>query len=123
MSCFSCERRSWWREMSQAAAKMAAARFRMLGAAPEYRDWATRAGKCEQCPLRVLRNGVAYCGKPFLSQVLRDPTDGCGCPVTHKAKDPEEHCPLDSSHRPAVRIGGICTCKWCQVKYSHPASQ
>jgi hypothetical protein len=63
-----------------------------------------------------VRAGVSYCGTPFLDQPVRDePIDGCGCPTRAKARDPDEHCPLDANHRAAVRDGSHCTCKWCVV--------
>ena len=100
---------------SRAAAKSAAGRLRRLGILPEAVDWARRATVCETCHLRTIRNGVSYCGRPFLQQVARDPAEqGCGCPTRAKAKSPQEHCPLDRSHRPAVQSNGRCTCKWCE---------
>ncbi|HWE96084.1 MAG TPA: hypothetical protein VG269_19125 [Tepidisphaeraceae bacterium] len=113
MSCFTCGRQTSWRELSRAMAKLAAARFRGIGMLAERPDWPARAALCERCPLRVIRKNVSYCGTPYLTQTRRDPTDGCGCPTIAKSKDPAEHCPLDSHHRPATRSVGGCTCKWC----------
>jgi hypothetical protein len=76
--------------------------------------WAQRAAICERCPLRVVHRGVSYCGRPLTQQVERDlAADGCGCPTKDKAKSPEEHCPLAMNHRPAIKIGDRCNCKWC----------
>jgi hypothetical protein len=121
MRCFTCDRNPFgssafstsFAALSRAAAKSAGARLRKLGALHTSRNWAARATVCERCPLRVVRAGVSYCGKPFLDQVSRDPTEGCGCPTREKAKDPVEHCPLDVRHRPAVKSAGGCSCKWC----------
>ncbi len=121
--CFTCNRNPFgstafgtsFAALSGAAAKSAAARLRSLGALATAPDWAARASVCERCPLRVVRTGVSYCGKPFLDQVEREPADGCGCPTREKAKSPDEHCPLDGRHRSAVRQEGECNCKWCVV--------
>ena len=102
--------------LSRAAAKSAASRLRRMGLLPQSVDWARRAAVCEACPLRSIRRGVTYCGRPFLEQVERDPVhEGCGCPTRAKAKSPQEHCPLDRQHRAAVSSGGTCTCKWCEA--------
>ena len=102
--------------LSRAAAKAAAGRLRRLGLLPEAVDWARRAAVCETCPLRTIRNGVSYCGRPFLQMVDRDPAHhGCGCPTRAKAKSPDDHCPLDENNRPAQRTAEGCTCKWCHV--------
>ncbi len=114
MACFGC---NWdnWRALSQAAAKSAAARFRSIGGLRTESTWSVRAALCESCPIRHVSNGVTYCGKPFLEQIERhDPSEGCGCPTRDKAKTPGEHCPLDARHRPAIRLAGHCTCKWCR---------
>jgi len=105
-----------FKTLSRAAAKAASARWRSVGLSRVHPDWARRASTCETCPLRVVRRGVSYCGRPFLSQIDRDPVmDGCGCPTIDKAKSPEEHCPLDARHQPATaNIGAaLCSCKWC----------
>jgi len=115
MSCITCGGRSVWATISRAAAKSAGDRLRRLGAAATHASWPVRAGVCEMCPIRVVRGGVSYCGKPFLSQIAREPEEGCGCPVNAKAKDPKEHCPLDNRHRRSGYRDGKCTCKWCST--------
>jgi hypothetical protein len=122
MGCFTCGRKivstsSAFAALSRAAAKATSARLRRLGARAVAPDWAARAVLCERCPLRVVRDGVSYCGQPFLRQIDRDPAaDGCGCPTREKARSPSEHCPLDAAHRPAVRRAGRCNCKWCGIE-------
>jgi hypothetical protein len=102
---------------TRAAAKSATSRLRDFGIFPARVDWTARAVQCERCPLRVVRCGVSYCGKPFLAMPLRDPaTDGCGCPTIAKAKDPSEHCPLDARHQPAATSHHGCNCKWCVLQ-------
>src|SRR5687767_783982 len=106
--------RSTFASLTRAATKSATSRLRELGVLPVRADWTARAVQCERCPLRVVRCGVSYCGKPFVAMPVRDPaTDGCGCPTVAKAKDPSEHCPLDARHQPAIQVGGQCSCKWC----------
>jgi hypothetical protein len=103
------------REISKAMVHAATARLRGIGALPTAVDWTRRAATCERCPLRIVHRGVSYCGTPFLQHVDRDPSiDGCGCPTRDKARSPGEHCPLDTRHRPAEKIGERCTCKWCE---------
>jgi hypothetical protein len=85
-----------------------------MGILPTPDSWAQRAEICERCPLRVVRKGVSYCGKPLLEQIQRDATDGCGCPTHDKAKDPHEHCPLTIRHQATRQVGAPCDCKWCQ---------
>ena len=100
--------------LGRAAAKSAAARMRRMGLLREAIDWARRAAICESCFMRHVRDGVSYCGRPFLQQIDREPAeDGCGCPVREKAKSPQEHCPLDWRNRPAKALPEGCTCKWC----------
>ncbi len=114
MSLLSCSVCNPFRALSRAAAKSAASRLRNLGLKPIAENWAARATVCERCPLRVIHKGVSYCGKPFLKQIERDiAMEGCGCPTREKAQAPEEHCPVDPRHRPALRTGTHCTCKWC----------
>ena len=109
--------------ISRAAAKAGASRLRRLGLLPVRVDWVTRATVCERCPMRVVKCGVSYCGTPFLRMPLRDPVvDGCGCPTREKARDPEEHCPIDVRHEAAATTDGACTCKWCTLNQPSPAS-
>jgi hypothetical protein len=104
-----------FRALSRAAAKYTASVVRRAGMGAVHPDWAARAAVCETCPLRVLAGRVSYCGRPLQHQPLRDPAeDGCGCPTRDKARDPQEHCPLTPSHRPANPSPGRCDCKWCQ---------
>ena len=64
--------------------------------------------------LRVIQCGRSYCGKPFLQLPNRDDAvDGCGCPTIAKAKDGNEHCPIDVRHQPCKEVDGSCNCKWC----------
>jgi len=102
-----------FRALSRAAAKSASARLRRMGLLAQGANWAARATVCESCPVRVVRRGISYCGKPLLEDLHRDPTDGCGCPTRDKAKDPAEHCPLDRGHRLARLDDVPCNCKWC----------
>jgi hypothetical protein len=86
-----------------------------MGLLPTRQDWTARAEICEKCPLRVMEKGVSYCGRPFLRQIDRDPAiDGCGCPTRAKAKDPAEHCPVNSRYQLATR-DPVCNCKWCNA--------
>jgi hypothetical protein len=102
--------------LSRAAAKAAAAKLRGIGALRARADWPARATICERCPMRVVSGSKSYCGTPFLTMVERDPSiDGCGCPTIAKAKDPEEHCPLNARNQAANREGARCDCKWCRV--------
>src|ERR1700689_2037285 len=93
MSFVTCGRRSLFADLSRAAAKLAGARLRGVGALPAHPGWTARVSLCEFCPIRVIHKGKTYCGKPLLSQIDRAPAEGCGCPITEKAKDPSEHCP------------------------------
>jgi hypothetical protein len=100
--------------ISRAMAKAAAARLRRLGALNVSDQWETRASICETCPLRRVYRNISYCGNPYIHEIDRDEsTQGCGCPCRDKAKSPNEHCPIDRSHRPAARLDGACNCKWC----------
>ncbi len=100
--------------ITRAAAKSGAARLRGIGLLSVRVDWVARASACERCPLRVVKCGVSYCGTPFLRMPLRDPViDGCGCPTREKARDPQEHCPINVRHEAATHVDGACTCKWC----------
>jgi hypothetical protein len=117
MACFSCRPTSFRaisRAMAQSASKAASARLRRMGITAAAVDWAARATICETCPMRVLRNGVSYCGTPFLRLIDRDPViDGCGCPTRDKAKSPDEHCPVDRNFKLPVLGAGRCNCRWC----------
>jgi len=121
MRCFTCDRNPFgssafstsFAALSRAAAKSAGAKLRKFGALHTSTNWVARATVCERCPLRVVRAGVSYCGKPFLNQIHRDPIEGCGCPTHEKAKSPREHCPLNVLNRLAVRSAEGCNCKWC----------
>src|SRR5687768_1978944 len=109
--------------ISRAAAKAGGSRLRRLGLLPVRVDWVARATVCERCPMRVVKCGVSYCGTPFLRMPLRDPAmDGCGCPTREKARDPEEHCPIDARHEEATQVDGDCTCKWCTLNHPSRAS-
>ncbi len=117
MPCFTCRASSFptsFRSISRAMAKAASAQIRNLALSPTAPDWPARAALCETCPMRVLRNGISYCGTPYLQQINRDPAiDGCGCPTRDKAKSPTEHCPIDAHFRPAKITNGDCSCRWC----------
>jgi hypothetical protein len=105
---------SSFRTLTRAAAKAASAKLRQMGVARVEPEWSRRAAVCEQCPLRVVRRGVSYCGRPFLERVDRDETvDGCGCPTVAKARTPGEHCPLNTRNRAALTDRSTCDCKWC----------
>jgi hypothetical protein len=122
MACFSCgsttlgSRPGVFAALSRAAAKSASAKLRAMRVLPVRRDWAARAAACERCAMRVVSRGVTHCGTPFLQKVDRDPaSDGCGCPTVAKAKDPNEHCPVNARHQPATNVGGRCDCRWCAL--------
>jgi hypothetical protein len=101
--------------LASSAAKAAGAWARRFGLAQVADGWEERAAICERCPMRVVRCGISYCGKPLLAQIDRNPAvDGCGCPCREKSKAPGEHCPLDQHHRPAATDDGGCNCKWCR---------
>jgi hypothetical protein len=102
--------------LSRAAAKAAGSVVRRYGLAPVAEGWEDKAALCERCHLRVVRCGISYCGKPFLTQIDRDESvDGCGCPCHEKAKTPGEHCPLDRFQLAAKRDETPCNCKWCSA--------
>jgi hypothetical protein len=116
MSALTCCGGNLFATLSRAAAKAASAKLRRLSVLPVKQDWAARAAVCERCHMRVLHRGVSYCGQPLLRQIDRDPAiDGCGCPTREKAKDPKEHCPIDSRNQPAHPISPPCSCKWCSL--------
>lgn len=103
-------------QLSRSAAKAAGAQLRRLGRLSIAPDWASRAETCARCPMRVSHAGKTYCGTPYLKKIDRDPgIDGCGCPVNDKAKAPDEHCPLNTTNRPAEHLDGQCNCKWCSL--------
>jgi hypothetical protein len=115
MSCFGCAASNRFRDISRAMAKSAGARLRQIGALPSSGDWVRRAEICENCPMRVVRAGVSYCGTPFLQKIDREPSqDGCGCPTREKAKSPSEHCPITRRHLPSTQSDVGCNCKWCK---------
>lgn len=99
------------RGLSRAAAKYAGARLRTAGQLPVFPDWRRRVEICRTCPLRVVADGISYCGRPLGQRFFGksdQPDGGCGCPVADKARDPAEHCPLTSETG-----GGECGCRWC----------
>lgn len=102
--------------LSRGFAKATAARLRNLGiarrAAPDVLE--TRLRTCAGCPLAVVHRGATYCGTPLLRKLVRQPeVDGCGCPLSKKAADPAEHCPIDARHAASRRTAAGCSCKWC----------
>ncbi|MFT3789064.1 MAG: hypothetical protein QM770_23300 [Tepidisphaeraceae bacterium] len=100
-------------KLVSAGVKRAESLFRSIGVGHEHPQWQARAEICSRCPLVVVKCGKSYCGRPFLNQVERDePTEGCGCPVLAKAKDPREHCPRDL-HFDASSKTEDCDCMWC----------
>ncbi len=120
MFCASCgstvlgSRPGVFAALSRAAAKSAKAQLRRINVLPVRVNWAARAAACERCPLRIVSANTTYCGTPFLQKIDRDPAvDGCGCPTVAKAKDPQEHCPLNARHQPARHADQACDCKWC----------
>lgn len=80
-----------------------------------HADWQERVRTCATCPVARQVGKTVYCGRPLLESPIRRPEDGCGCPVVLKAKDPDEHCPLDGRFGPSMRLPppGGCTCRWC----------
>lgn len=118
MACFGCTH--WgnprFAALSKAAAKSAAARLRRTGVLRVFAGWERRTTVCAGCPLRTIIGNASYCGRPFLRQVTRRPTDGCGCPVADKAKAADEHCPLNADGRASRRDGAACDCRWCAAE-------
>lgn len=101
---------------AKALVKGAGAIFRRINGTGNHPRWAERAAVCEKCPNRVVSGTASYCGKPFLNQINRDPViDGCGCPTREKAKDPTEHCPINTRHQAAIE-SPACDCKWCAIQ-------
>lgn len=111
MGVFSCCG-STLKTLSRAAARSASAQMRRLGLRSSSADWVRRESICARCVMCITSNGISYCGRPFLRKPLRDQAiDGCGCPCRAKARDPDEHCPVDARHQPADL--NPCNCKWC----------
>jgi hypothetical protein len=105
------------RRLTAALYRFGSARLRRVGVGETHPDWQKRAEICEYCPMRAIRCGVSYCGKPFLQLIDRDPSiDGCGCPFHDKAKSPSEHCPIDRRGQPARHSASDCSCKWCNLR-------
>jgi hypothetical protein len=102
--------------LAQAGVKRTASLFR-AASGRDFAGWADRAEVCARCPLVVVQCGKSYCGRPFLRQIDRDePTEGCGCPIAPKAKDPSEHCPRDGRFSARTTDdAGACTCMWCRA--------
>jgi hypothetical protein len=116
-----CCDRSTWKRLSFAAANAAKAKLRGFGALPVHQDWSHRAAICETCPMRIVRRGVSYCGRPLLEQPVRDlAMDGCGCPTIAKAKSPGEHCPLTVRNQLVDLEAATCECKWCHRRSDLP---
>lgn len=103
-------------KLAQAGVKRTASLFRSVGGR-DYEGWTERAKVCARCPMVVVQCGKSYCGRPFLSQIARDePTEGCGCPIAPKAKDPHEHCPRDEHFSArSSDDAGRCNCLWCRA--------
>ncbi len=114
MACLSCGISPVFKTLSRAAAKAAGEKLRRMRVLRVADDWVRRAEVCERCPLRVIHQGISYCGSPLLHQVVRDPhTDGCGCPTHAKARDPHEHCPLTLRYGVPRTTDAGCDCRWC----------
>lgn len=99
--------------LSLAGVKRVRSVFRDVGVGRVHADWQERVDICSRCPLCVVDRKHAFCGKPFLSKIDREEaTDGCGCPIVAKAKDPTEHCPRDRVYNPSTK-DSACQCMWC----------
>jgi hypothetical protein len=110
-------------KLFSAGVKRTRAVVRSLGATTQHPDWQARAETCQRCPLVYMQCGKVYCGKPLLNQLDRDePTQGCGCPVILKAKDPKEHCPRDLHFSAPTTANGVCNCMWCAQQSSKNAA-
>lgn len=122
MACTSCGGISTvFKTLSRAAAKAAGEKLRRMKVLRISQDWVRRAEICERCPLRVTHQGISYCGSPLLRKVMRDPAiDGCGCPTHAKARDPNEHCPLNRYYQPSTNDGETCDCRWCDAPTPGP---
>ena len=100
-------------QITRAGVKKLGAVIRGIGMLREHPDWQARAEACSRCPLSVIEDRTAYCGRPYLKKIDRDEaTEGCGCPIFDKAKDPSEHCPR-TRHFEASTKGKDCDCNWC----------
>lgn len=100
-------------QLTRAGVKKLGSAIRGVGMLREHPDWQARAEICTRCPLGVVENRRAYCGKPFLSKIEREEaTEGCGCPIYDKAKDPAEHCPRNRLFEASTK-SGECDCTWC----------
>ncbi|HQY89681.1 MAG TPA: hypothetical protein PK402_13595 [Tepidisphaeraceae bacterium] len=95
--------------------KKASSVFRSVGVGANHPQWEARAEICQRCPLLHVKCGKTYCGRPFLQQIEREEaTEGCGCPVNAKAKDPTEHCPRNAQWEASSKTqAGSCDCVWC----------
>ncbi|HZZ43964.1 MAG TPA: hypothetical protein VFE58_13590 [Tepidisphaeraceae bacterium] len=118
MPCFTCSSSHTlspvFKSLSRAAAKYAGSKLRSAGLLPTSNQWLARTAICARCPLYTLREGRAFCGKPFPESITRPPTEGCGCPLAAKARSPAEHCPLTPQYHPASdKPATPCDCKWC----------
>lgn len=99
--------------LSQAGVKRLRSVFRDVGVGSVHPHWQARAEICATCPLCVVDRKHTYCGKPLLRQVERDEaTEGCGCPILAKARDPAEHCPRNRLFGPSTK-DERCDCMWC----------
>jgi hypothetical protein len=101
--------------LSQAGFKRMGSVFRDIGVGREHPHWQERAEICTRCPMCVTEKRHAYCGKPFLKKIDRDEaTEGCGCPILAKAKDPAEHCPRNRTFEASSKThADTCDCVWC----------
>jgi hypothetical protein len=102
-------------KVARGALRRTAASLRQVGLGKEHPHWRSRLALCQVCPILHTQCGRAYCGKPLLNKPYRDEaTEGCGCPITLKSKDPAEHCPRDKHWAATTARDGKCTCVWCQ---------
>lgn len=101
--------------LTQAGVKRLGSVFRSGGMLSEHPEWKERLEICSRCPLSVVEKKHVYCGKPFLRQINRhEPTEGCGCPILAKAKDPAEHCPRNRLFDASTKTDAdTCDCTWC----------
>lgn len=105
--------------LARAGAKKAASLVRALGMTGVHPAWEARTQICVRCPIATSTPKGLFCGPPLLTQLNRRPEQGCGCPVLAKAKDPEEHCPVDAGLTgvpdPRPTPPTPCPCKWCRA--------